>query len=73
MPGELEVIHSLWDLKEQRAEEEGYFKDIYGDEKPQRAWGLMLTMIFAYVYALCLKHFNPTYIQEYQISKIYSC
>ena len=57
----------------ERAEEEGYFKDIYGDEKPRRAWGLVLIMIVAYLCALRLKHFDPTYIQKYQISKIYSC
>ena len=30
-------------------------------------------MIVAYLCALRLKHFDPTYIQKYQISKIYSC
>ena len=49
-------------------------KSSYGDDKLQRECGMKKLMIVAY---LCVckfkKHYNPRYIQEYQISEICFC
>ena len=50
-------------------------KSSYEDDKPQKGMrvGVIYDMIVTY---LCIckfkKHYNPRYMQEYQISKIYS-